>query len=140
MLDPVLFNAYLQTDYWCAGIGSNPDFVLNINLLQPEMKVVYEVFATNCAAFLTAWNPYSRMLGELENTERQNQMIKRLESLGYSCLAAEGHPRNGDWKPESSILVPGLSEADACRIGKEFEQNAIVWVGQDCIPRLLVLV
>ena len=140
MLNPKVLEAYEQTDYWCAGLGSNQDFVLNVNQMQPELNVVYGVFSTNCAAFITAWNPYSNVLSEQENNARQAELIKTLEAKGYSCLMAEGRPRTGDWKFEPSVFVPGLSQEDARLIGQAFEQNAIVWVGADCIPKLLVLV
>ena len=140
MLDPDLLKAYEQTDYWCAGLGRNDDFILNINQFQPDLKVIYEIFSLNCAAYLTAFNPFSKSLSEAENEQRQNALIKKLESKGYSCLAGEGRPRTVEWKSEPSVLVPGLSQEDACLIGREFQQNAVVWVGSDCIPKLLVLV
>jgi hypothetical protein len=140
MLDPDLLKAYEQTNYWCSGIGKNDDFVLNINEPQPELKVVYEIYSLSCAAFLTACNPYSMVLSDQENENLQNQLIRKLESKGFSCLAGEGRARSGGWKSEPSVLVPGLSQEDACSFGREFQQNAIVWVGPDFIPKLLVLV
>ena len=38
-----------------------------------------------------------------------------------------------------TFLIFGISEEQASEIGKDFEQNAIVWCDKDAIPQLLLL-
>jgi hypothetical protein len=40
---------------------------------------------------------------------------------------------------ETSVLALGISRDTAARLGKEFRQNAIVWIGTDRIPDLIFL-
>jgi hypothetical protein len=35
--------------------------------------------------------------------------------------------------------VFGINQKDAIQLGKEFGQNAIVWISENCIPELLLL-
>ena len=70
-----------------------------------------------------------------------------LTLLIYDCglcfldliVLGEGKCGDGDWDGEKSFLIFGISEKQASEIGKEFEQNAIVWCDKDAIPQLLLL-
>jgi hypothetical protein len=48
------------------------------------------------------------------------------------------HP-TGEWRGEPSYLVPGLSREAAEELGRQFEQNALIWSGADAVPELLLL-
>ena len=45
---------------------------------------------------------------------------------GLNCFQGEGRADDGDWPPEPSLLVLGISEADAVSLARELEQHAIV--------------
>lgn len=46
---------------------------------------------------------------------------------------------SGKWPPEKSFFVPGLDLNTARSIGQQFNQNAIVWIDSEAIPRLILL-
>jgi hypothetical protein len=78
-------------------------------------------------ALITAANPYSQPLSELENQQRHHQLIKHLEKLKLSWLPALGKDLKEIWTPEQSLLIFGIERSLAIAIGRKFEQNAIVY-------------
>jgi hypothetical protein len=77
-------------------------------------------------AFLTAWNPASVELSRTENDARQRELRAQLEADGYVVLQGEGIGADPAWKPEESLMVLGISRADAVKLGRRFGQLAIV--------------
>jgi len=75
-------------------------------------------------AFISACNPGS--VRTSDNPERHRALLEKLDNLGYEHYPGTGIPDGGDWLPEESVLVAGISELEAIRIGREFGQNAIV--------------
>jgi hypothetical protein len=78
-------------------------------------------------ALITASNPYSCPLSELENQQRHHQLIEHLQELQLPWLQALGKDRTGIWTPEQSLLILGIERSQAIAIGRKFEQNAIVF-------------
>ncbi|PSB11125.1 hypothetical protein C7B62_06760 [Pleurocapsa sp. CCALA 161] len=78
-------------------------------------------------ALITAANPYSKPLSELENQQRQQKLIEYLQELPWSWLDAVGKDRTGVWTPEPSLLILGIDRFEAIAIGQKFEQNALVY-------------
>ena len=50
-----------------------------------------------------------------------------------------GKPACGNWGAEDSFLVLGMDQAASMKLGRHFEQNAIVFSEYDAIPKLLLL-
>ena len=46
---------------------------------------------------------------------------------------------DGEWESEDSFLVLGISLEGAQELGAAYGQNAIVWCGEDAIPKLVLL-
>lgn len=84
----------------------------------------------DCAAFITACNPYSRALPDAVNAQRLLDLRRLVESLGLAALAAVGRSRV-DGYHEPSLLVPGLGLDAAQALMRDCEQNAFVWSGRD---------
>ncbi len=78
-------------------------------------------------ALITAANPYSKPLSELENQQRQQKLIEYLQELPWSWLDAVGKDRSGVWTPEPSLLILGIDRFEAIAVGRKFEQNALVY-------------
>lgn len=45
----------------------------------------------------------------------------------------------GVWPTEKSFFIPEIDINTAKSLGQQFRQNAIVWIGRDAIPRLVLL-
>ncbi|MFM2312762.1 MAG: hypothetical protein RLZZ04_2038 [Cyanobacteriota bacterium] len=78
-------------------------------------------------AIITAANPYSQILTELENKQRHHKLRSHLQELQVPWLAALGMDQTGIWTPEPSFWISGIELLEAIAIGRQFEQNAIVY-------------
>jgi hypothetical protein len=88
-----------------------------------------------CAAWLTAFNPGGRQRADALNSAAQARLESRLAGK-YPLLHGTAIDPAGAWPPEPSVLVAGMSQADALAIADEFEQVAFLWIEADAIPRL----
>lgn len=90
-------------------------------------------------AVITAANPYSRLCSPEENLDRNRALRRDLHSRCPMLADALGVPDEGDWPPEESLFAGGLSLADAMRLGRHYEQNAIVYGARGQAPALVWL-
>lgn len=132
---PELLTAYLETEY---AVHAASPYVLRIGERSPELVADHQRHHVTCSAFITAWNPRSRRLTDVENAERQQLLIDALAARGLVFHLGLGrHPSNA-WS-ESSVLVLGLGRDEAQRLAERFEQHALVWAGADGVPELVLL-
>ena len=78
-------------------------------------------------AFITAENPYSKKLSDVENQLRFKQLMEVIRKMDLDFLNGLGVPSDSSWTPEKSLLVLGLSKEEALSLGKQFDQQAIVF-------------
>ena len=60
-------------------------------------------------------------------------------ALGHAFIEGEGADATGEWAAERSVFAYGMDKASACVLGRQFRQDAIVWVGADAVPQLVLL-
>jgi hypothetical protein len=128
--------AYRETHYRVR--GSKPT-VLTIDAAN---TILAEMHESNCVAssgFVTACNPFSVLLDDAANADRQRMLAREIERRGWRAVDGVGEHPSNDWPGEPSFLVFGLSLEDAKALGVEFGQNAVVWAGSDAVPRLVLL-
>lgn len=135
-IEPWLQQAYRETHYMV--FGPRP-FTLRIGEPSPELLAEHRAHALRGSAFVTACNPFSRSLSDEENRARQATLLADMQSRGLRCIEGHGQHPSNDWPPEPSFLVLGLDRAAACELGRQWEQNAIVWAGPKAIPELILL-
>ncbi|MDJ0594896.1 MAG: DUF3293 domain-containing protein [Pleurocapsa sp. MO_226.B13] len=100
---------------------------LEIGKYNPRLGRLLE--ESNCTswALITAFNPYSQPRSPTENQQRHQSLIEHLQSLPFILIDALGKDPNGDWTPETSVLIVGIKLIQAKEIGRKFAQNAIVY-------------
>jgi hypothetical protein len=132
-----LVSAYRATDYVAHGNG----WVVVIRIGRHSLivdRLLARMHARN-GAFITAWNPFSKVLS-LKANERWNREMKRdLTVRGFAFVEGEGRGRTGEWPPEPSILAFGISRTEASAIGRRYRQNAVVYVPRDRPAELVML-
>ena len=80
---------------------------------------------SDAGCVITACNPRSIQLSREENAMRTRQLHDELAYAGYRVLPATGFdPANPDWS-EPGWLVEGISESEAMRVARKWEQNAV---------------
>lgn len=138
-----LIDAYLGTTYQLGLGGTGPTMRIG-ELVGTGPGTVGRMMAdarATCAAFITAWNPHS----DAETTDAENEaaharLLNRLADFpGVTVHEGEGVGTDPAWAPERSVLAVGLGEVEAESLGREFCQNAIVWIGQPGVPTLVLL-
>jgi hypothetical protein len=135
-IDEATIQAYLQTHY---RVHCEAPFVLLIGQVSPELLSLYKRHHVDCAAFLTACNPFSREVSEIDNRERQKALATELARRSLTFLEGLGQHPSNNWPGEESFLILGLELEAAKTLGGRFEQNALVWCGSDGVPQLIVL-
>ena len=117
-----LEEAYRNTLYCAQGMS------LQVGQKHPVMDIFLDRYAETYWCFVTAYNPYSQAYPRAENTHRNAQLKNMLLLQGYTKIFyGEGRGIIGNWPPEASFLVLGISRCAAQKVGKSFQQNAIVW-------------
>ena len=135
-LSPELIQAYRETHYRVEGMEP---FTLMVGQVSAEVLKAFAKRGLKSCAFVTACNPYSIALKPEENTILERKLNLHLTAQGLSHTPGEGvHPSNG-WPGERISLVWGVSEKNALKIVKAFQQNAFIWVGEVGVPELILL-
>lgn len=113
--------------------------VLQVGEQNNQLQDLYRRLQVHESAYITAWNPGSRPTSTTENDRAHTELLKTIQEAGTQAYQGFGRDPAGDWEPERSLLILGISEPAAVDIGKKFGQAAIVVAGPDAVPRLLWL-
>jgi len=136
MLQPALINAYSQTHYRV--LAAQP-FTLHIGRHSSALQTLHALHGVDCSAFVTAFNPFSRSLSAACNGGRHQRLLGRLKRQGWGFVQGYGRHPSGNWPAERSVLILGMTSAQAQALGVALQQNAIVCSGADAVPELVLL-
>jgi hypothetical protein len=114
-------------------------FILYLDRPTPELKSLLKRRPKSGACFLTAYNPYGKILSEEENHEAHLAFVEELKKSKLVFFEGVGEDPAGLWKSEPSFLVLGFSLEEAKAWGERLRQNAVVWAGADAVARLVLL-
>ena len=133
-----LISGYRGTDYQ---IGAGADSIsLRIDQYsEPFAKFLIMSSGQSCAAIISADNPYSQRLSNEENLIAHESLRNFLRQHPYPMIKSLNIDPTDLWPAEKSFFVLGLDLSTAKLLGQQFKQNAIVWIGSDAIPRLILL-
>ena len=145
ILPPALIAAYQRTAYhvdparqpFPAGHGAG--FTLWIGKACPAARALLQSLDCHGAAFLTAANPLGRACPDEENAQRTLALQTQLSAAGLAWRSGRGEGDDPAWPAEPSVLVCGVSKAEALLLAHAWEQNAVVWLNRDGVAALLLL-
>lgn len=126
--------AYRSTRYDV--IDGDNTISLRIGELNIPLSNLCRRFNVQSSVFVTAWNPFGKFLTDEENEQANNELRKQLIDQGLNFLEGAGIGTDTDWPPELSLLVLGVSENQATELCRLYSQNAVVFIGPDCVPTL----
>ena len=120
-----LAQAYRKTTY--AADIAGVTYAIRIGRLHRKLDAQLEVLRSTRWAFVTAWNPQSQRLSARVNRQRHALLTQALDErrIRWHPMHATGDA--GDWPTEEGVMALGLSRTAARRLGKEFEQAAVVF-------------
>ena len=136
-IHPDKIRAYLATDYRLG--HTDNDIILKIGKRSERLAVLFASGGVDCGAFITAYNPRGTTQSDEANNQAHAQLAREIEKLGLASIEGSGSEEGTDWPAECSYFVLGLALEPAKAIGSHFDQDAIVWVGSDCLPQLILL-
>lgn len=137
LISQELVAAYLATDYHVRS-DSGP-FVLRIGQRSNELADLFERAGLKSAAFITAWNPFSVSVSDEDNHASHSRLCEDLAHLSLQFFEGEGQGDDETWPVEKSVLILGIVRDDAGSLGIKYGQNAIVWIGAEAVPELVLL-
>jgi len=124
MIDEELEKAYKNALYRIF----NPDISWQIGELSPALDRLLQEHHTQSASFITAYNPQSIILSTAENQKRQSKLLAEIKAQDWQYLEGQGEDPSGNWPAEASFLVFGHSRTAAQELGRQFGQNAVVFL------------
>src|SRR5437868_464825 len=114
--------AYLATNYVVETAAG--ELSLRVGRTHPDLDRLLADHGVTSWAFVTAHNPGSVGLNDADNRRRQRQLEEAVRRLGKACLPGRGVGDDGAWPPEESLLVLGVTEAEAVALGRLLRQAA----------------
>jgi Protein of unknown function (DUF3293) len=135
-IDLETLQAYRETDY---RVLAGRRATLHIDALCPQLMLLHARYQAHCSAFITACNPLGKRATAALNAQRQEALLAALSRRKLVALRGIGRHPSNSWPGEPSFLVLGIARRAARALGRQFEQNAIVWAGPDAVPRLVLL-
>jgi hypothetical protein len=95
-----------------------------IDTRSEALSRLYATTGQTCGVFITTLNPF----GQAQNDEANETVI---EGTG-------AHP-TGAWPEEKSFFALGINVVAARLLASRVHQDAVVWVGEDAVPQLILL-
>lgn len=133
-LEPNLIAAYKNT-LFKAYVG---DEVITLRVGQPcpELQEVFEQHNETAACYITAYNPFGRLLTKQENEVRNARLQSEL-TAAHHVFNGIGVDPTGEWEGEASFLALGASKDVSLALAEAWEQNAVVFVDETLSVSLL---
>jgi peptidoglycan/xylan/chitin deacetylase (PgdA/CDA1 family) len=125
-ISPRTLLAYRRTTYAAGTV------TVRIGRRSAAMDVLLRRHGVRCGVFITAWNPYSRVMPTGWNRRIQAAFGQRLRRM--VAVAGRGHWRR--WH-EEHVLLPG-DPRPALRLARLFRQRAVVVVRRGQRAQLVV--
>jgi Protein of unknown function (DUF3293) len=115
---------------------SSPSIAFKIGEMNQGLEdlLVNEAFET--AALITACNPKGIKQCHHENQRAMEDLKFSLNEMKLPFLQALGSDPKGAWK-EESYLILGIALDQAETLGRQFQQNAFVWIETGHAPSLV---
>ncbi len=136
-IHPDKVRAYMATDYRLG--HTEHDIILKIGVRSERLAALFTSSGVACGAFLTAYNPRGDIQSDEANVRGHIKLAGLLRDRGIKSVEGSGKGKRSKWPAEMSYFALGLQLDAAKQIGRHFDQDAIVWVGADAVPQLILL-
>ncbi len=130
-----LENIYSKAIY--AVISGGTEIRFRVGEKSSGIDTLLEENSAGKFAFITAFNPFSKSLSAEENKLRQVELLKTLRAANLRFLQGYGTNEEGTWKREESVFIFDISQENTLRLGRKFQQAAIVFGEKNDKPALL---
>ena len=114
----------------------SPPIAFRIGELNQGLEKLLVDEAVETAALITACNQKGIKHGHDENHGAMEDLKFSLNERKLPFLPAAGSDPKGAWKEESYFIL-GITKDEAEALGRQFQQNAFVWIETGHAPRLV---
>jgi hypothetical protein len=128
-----LIKAYYTTAYKTT---EEPLFLIKIGRQNKELDNYLEKKNVVNWVFITAENPNSIRLDDVENTKRNSELEEKLIEGKFTYFKGIGEPSTSDWQAEKSFLVLNMDVRKANELANIFDQNSFVYGKKGDAPEL----
>ncbi len=118
---------------------TRPALLFYVDQFSAELDELHHRFHVPESVYLSACNPYSRILEPVENASRQQRLADDIRERDLSFLQGIATPPDDRGPDEPGFLVLGMTLATGKAMGVRHEQNAIVHCSSGAAPRLVLL-
>lgn len=132
-----LIQSYIAAHYQACTDSST--LTLHIGQHCEPLSRLMKAFGMQCALYITAYNPYSQPQHTETNLAANHQLLNRLSYHSNHIFEGKSLDSRGEWPAEPSFLAIGIDLVTSRILGRQFSQNAIVWVDKDATPKLILL-
>jgi len=122
--DSSLLQSYQRTIFRLTEV--QPAIDIRIGAQCSPLDQLLDQHSARTWVFITAWNPGSKKLDTFENQQRQLALEAEAKQAGHVFYRGAGVPDAAGWDPEESILILGINREEAVKLGRTYEQLAIV--------------
>lgn len=137
MIAQSLIASYRDANYQ---INASPEsLTLRIDQYSEPLALFLAASKLRFAAIVSAYNPRSRLSNEEDNSAAHEALRNLLQHHPHAVIEGLHTDPAGTWPVEKSFFIAGMDLDAAKLLGQQFNQNAMVWIDHDAIPRLILL-
>jgi hypothetical protein len=130
-----LWDDYRRATY--AARTGDAEIRIHPDLCCPDLDTLLDQRRADQWAYITAYNPGSRLLSKEDNIRRQQALVQAVQARGLTFFEGESVLDPAVWPPEPSLLILAIPPGDARALGRQFGQLAVL-VGRRDQPARLV--
>jgi hypothetical protein len=135
-VDSALIESYKATVFRVCDANSRIAF--QVETKNPELDNFLAAHGAQTAAFITAYNPGSQVLSPDENDRAHQALLGALRVSGWRWMDGDGADPQGQWIPETSVMILGIDKEKSTKLAMQFGQNAYVWIQRGEAPHLVL--
>lgn len=126
-----IIQSYNQAEYFVEGFAEP----IKVGKIHAGINDLVKQNKVSSWCFITAWNPLSVEFSIEENNDRNEKLSADISN--YQIIQGEGRDPSGNWTPEQSFLILGISKKEAVDLAVKFGQRAIVFGETDKAAELI---
>ena len=128
-----LESAYRAAEYWVGNVR------LSIGAASDGIVAFHDDYRVVESAYVTAYNPASRMIDAPRNVERQASLEHDVDNAGFRYRHGTARDPQGAWPDEAGCLIFGIGEQQAGALARRYGQLAFLHMGRDGVAQLVVV-
>ena len=111
---------------------------IQIGVPNNELDALLAKDGVNEACLMTAFNPLGQKVDDNINARANQALESSIQAMSLPYYLGLGQDPKGDWQ-EESYLIMGIDIDGAKQLGKQYQQNAFVWIAKLSAPELVWL-